>query len=404
MRLEVLLIAFVFGVPAIDGAPLHAQGASDARDAHAIAESIRQRRNVSHAVALLRQARGPEPQARLDAIADSVANIVISYPGSDTAALHIRSLAREVLTSATTGIRAGIPYAGGGERLLRIAQQASNVGERAAALSAITRLPSEEEALAILEAVAKSQNSVARLAITLLMTEMEEPGLAILENLYRTAAVTQPRARLAIELLGEDRKWDGFPSDESRSARLAKQCSDAAAALQTGKVGEIARSNPATIRDLQQCDATAGQVLPSIWMTVGADSAVLQQLIIASSRVLDRRIESALVTVARDRTKPQIVREAAIAVLFVYAEPPASVIAIVTSQVPSTRWTIAFGRASHRDRKSGTDRIHPGFDARLVAMLREIADAEPLPKDHPDPRAQLQFLSLVRLVSQTVSR
>jgi hypothetical protein len=101
----------------------------------------------------------------------------------------------------------GSPYDGAAERLFRIAEQASDVGERGGALYALTRVPNRTEALQFLRRVATSDSPVAHAAVGFLARNMGEEGLATVKQLHQEGGVVQPWAVRELAGIAQHHGW-----------------------------------------------------------------------------------------------------------------------------------------------------------------------------------------------------
>lgn len=218
MALQLLRrVSVVAIVVAIHSAPASGQRPGHIPSAHEVGELVRKSGIGGPAIAMLTRGDGGLTLPERDAIADTLVSIAISHPGNDTGAHRVRRLALRTLARAALNRGSGGPYPGGGARLLRIVQHAPEVWARAYALSAISLLADEQEAREILRLVAVSDNEVASDAIGHLVDRVGPEGLAILKELHRTGAVTEPRARAALAGLAYHSRWPAPASDSSTS-------------------------------------------------------------------------------------------------------------------------------------------------------------------------------------------
>jgi hypothetical protein len=114
------------------------------------------------------------------------------------AALH-------AINAAAEG-RGGAVYPGAADRLLRIAETATDVGLRGGALLGLTRMPNKEQALQNLRRVAISQNKAAQATLQLLRGSMGPPGIAMLKELYAQGLVTEPMAHELLNVYAKEWK------------------------------------------------------------------------------------------------------------------------------------------------------------------------------------------------------
>ncbi|MDP1860704.1 MAG: hypothetical protein Q8K82_18655 [Gemmatimonadaceae bacterium] len=180
---------------------LRSQTVSREPNAAEVATLLRGHGHATGALAVLTQARGRQPQQKMDEIADSLVAIAVSFPGMDLRGAQTRGAAQATIllagmgSSGIVGIDHAVPYVGAADRLMRIAETAEDVGMRGGALSGLTQLPNKTRLLPFLRHVAMSQNVVAWKAVTLLTEETGPEGRAIARELYREGRVTQPTAR-----------------------------------------------------------------------------------------------------------------------------------------------------------------------------------------------------------------
>jgi len=195
------------------GADLHSQRITRDPDAAEIAALLRNQGRYGTAISVLAQSRGPEPKPKLDAIADSLVVIAISFPGNDYRGGSTRMAALRALLAAgagesgVVGIPHGVPYTGAAARLMRMAETAEDVGISGTALWALTRLPNNAELLPYLQEFATSQNRVAYKAVDLLARQTGPEGQAIARELYRRGRVTEPTAKDLLDRIASEYRW-----------------------------------------------------------------------------------------------------------------------------------------------------------------------------------------------------
>jgi hypothetical protein len=178
-----------------------------------VAQALRFKGHARGGRAALTQAYGPRPQAALDAIADSMVAIATTLQGGDVRAHAIRTAALNALAAAgmgdngIVGSQRAIPYAGASARLIRIAEEAADVGIRAAALNSLKFQPNQPACLQLLSAIASSQNSVAWFAVHLLGNETGAAGQAVARQLLRAGTVTEPEAKRTLDGIAQHAGW-----------------------------------------------------------------------------------------------------------------------------------------------------------------------------------------------------
>lgn len=185
---------------------LEAQRVELPRNAAGIASLLRSSGHAGPAVRILTKVEGGHPEEALDAIADSVAAIAISLSGDDPQTVRTRHHATYVLLTAGLG-RGGTPFRGAAARLFRIAEEASDIGDRGAALRAISLLPDKREAHQLLARVATSGSSVASTAVHILANDLGADGLAVVRELYRQRRVREPHAARELARVAEYYGW-----------------------------------------------------------------------------------------------------------------------------------------------------------------------------------------------------
>lgn len=153
-------------------------------------------------IALL-QLDGPVSTSTLDAIADSLVAIVNERSPEK---YELRTSAIFALTAA--GAPGPRPYAGAGKRLLQIALEAPDVGNRAGAVGGISELVNRNEAVELLRIVSLTSSNVAGFAVYTLGTRMKPDGsLATLRQLYVDNSVTNEVAKQTLEAFARENNW-----------------------------------------------------------------------------------------------------------------------------------------------------------------------------------------------------
>lgn len=160
---------------------------------------------------IMRQTRRAVPQSKLDELADSLAARAIANqplePGNAMGApLSPVGLLAWV---GDRGIRKGIPYSGALDRLIRVHQQASDIGVRSSALAAMPAVVGRDRALEYLRSVATSNDPTSWYAINILTidatggrwfgpaptTAESRQSDAILRSLYSSGQVRNAEAK-----------------------------------------------------------------------------------------------------------------------------------------------------------------------------------------------------------------
>jgi len=101
-------------------------------------------------------------------------------------------------------------------------------------------------------------------------------------------------------------------SRESQDVHLRNDCRLAA---QTLTKGHPAPKTDWALSIIYRCDASGGPALQALWAAPTVDSVALQQLVTASSKLLDQRVYDAVTATARNTGAPRSVRFAAMRVL-----------------------------------------------------------------------------------------
>lgn len=156
---------------------------------------------------------------------------------------------------------------------------------------------------------------------------------------------------------------------EATSARLREQCANASdvAKRRGSDAGDTAKVN--AVRQLAQCDNSAGAVLPELWGSVTtpeSSSDELQALLDASVGMRDRRIATVLEGLASDATKDLALREAALVMLASYINPRLTG-TVARSTRSGVKWIVSVARVDHARQTEGSE---PTDDAQRVRTLR----------------------------------
>lgn len=170
--------------------------------AESVAQLLRTKGHAGYAIGTLRQEWGPVDQTTLTAIADSLTEIAIHFPGNTTRAASTRSNAAQTLLLSGKEGR-GIAFAGAAKRLLRIALEANNGG----ALWSLTQLPDRQQSLRMLREVAVSDHRLAYAAVGHLGRDMGPEGVAVARELHVRDLVREPYAVRELASLAAHFKW-----------------------------------------------------------------------------------------------------------------------------------------------------------------------------------------------------
>lgn len=117
----------------------------------------------------------------------------------------------------------------------------------------------------------------------------------------------------------------GRPS--GASAQAAREAADATLraacrlAVQTLEKGHPAPKSDWALSVIYWCDESGATALGKLWAATPADSASLEQLVLASSKLLDQRVYTGVLATARNSGALRAVRLAALRVLCAYISP-----------------------------------------------------------------------------------
>jgi hypothetical protein len=223
MKRNAVLVAAI-GLSLVIPAPVFGQ-AVDTASTRALLAELRASGNRSAILARLTQEYRNRPTAELDALADSLVTIATSYRKGDPLTVRRAALSAAVAiaTSASPGHlaeranalqargidRTPVPYHRAFEALARIYRESPDSGARAGTLYLMTQLPDSRRVVAFLAEVAVSPTTLSIPAIRHLVSDMGEPGLAVLRRLYQTDAVVQQTAREHLEGIAIAQGWTG---------------------------------------------------------------------------------------------------------------------------------------------------------------------------------------------------
>ncbi|MEP6834507.1 MAG: hypothetical protein ABJB74_14025 [Gemmatimonas sp.] len=116
-------------------------------------------------------------------------------------------------------------------------------------------------------------------------------------------------------LLAQDRV--GAERSELRNPTNAEQCTLAASAIRGG----ITRGNGQVALQLRRCDVTGPTAIASQWDLLPSDQGAMDYLISSSRGFADKKLLGKLLQVASDRSRPEIMRLAAIGTLASFINP-----------------------------------------------------------------------------------
>jgi len=134
-------------------------------------------------------------------------------------------------------------------------------------------------------------------------------------------------------------------AEESTDAQLRANCR---LAVQTLQQGHPAPKTDWALSLIRRCTESGGSALQALWISAPTDSVALEQLVAASSRLIDLRVYSGVMATARNTGAPRAVRLAALRVLAAYVDPTKVIRADdLLKPHPDTAVTMLFGSTSH---------------------------------------------------------
>lgn len=207
-------------------AEIRAQGPDTLRVAP-ILERVRQGAGGAVAASFLTQEDQPRSAEELDALADSLVAIALSYRRGDDPAVVRRAaqearlalmwsasperLAERAASRSERGLGPPVPYPRAFEAFVRVFEGSEGPGMKGSALRLMTNLPDTARVITFLAGVAT--NPYTELAITieavrLLASDTGDPGLAHLRRLWETDAIPHPYVREGLSGIAAERGWD----------------------------------------------------------------------------------------------------------------------------------------------------------------------------------------------------
>lgn len=175
-----------------------------------ISSALTQLRESGHstlAQIFLMQLRGPRAPAELDELADSLVAVAIDYRRGDPLSKRRAASAARVTIAGAAASEEGIAYPRAFPRLVRIYEDAGEVGVEGATLWLMSLLPNAGPVLEYLEAVATSRDRAAFQAVTVLSRDMGPAGVARLRRLHREGEVTEPGAVEWLRRIAHQKGW-----------------------------------------------------------------------------------------------------------------------------------------------------------------------------------------------------
>lgn len=196
---------------------------------------------------------------------------------------------------------------------------------------------------------------------------------------FRSNAVRYATEALATFLVaGLSSGASGQTARENTNATLRADCRLAA---QTLEKGHPAPRSGWALSIIYRCSESGGSALGMLWAAAPADSVTLEQLVRASSKLLDERVYTGVLTTARNRGAPRAVRLAALRVLCAYIRPTTMIDADMLSRpnpdtaVFPTFWTVSHGL----QQTTGAQPLPPGVRSETKDLFATLSRSEPDP-------------------------
>lgn len=168
-------------------------------------------------------------------------------------------------------------------------------------------------------------------------------------------------------------------SEESRSVHLRNECRLAAQTLHTG---HPAPKTDWALSSISFCDESGGPTLQALWASPSTDSAALEQLVVASSRLLDQRVYEAVRAAARDAGLARAVRLAALRVLGAFIDNRTLIVPDhFLKPNPDTSLLIRFAKVSGGIAQTvGSHPLPTNASGEIRALFAELAriDTDPV--------------------------
>lgn len=168
-------------------------------------------------------------------------------------------------------------------------------------------------------------------------------------------------------------------AEESADAQLRANCR---LAVQTLQPGHPAPKSDWALSVIRRCTESGGSALQALWTSAPTDSAALEQLVAASSRLIDQRIYDGVKATARNQGAPRIVRLAALRVLAAYVDPTKVIRPDDLARPhPDTAVIMLFASTSHGPTQfAGSVSLAPGSREETRDLFTTLwrADADPV--------------------------
>jgi hypothetical protein len=172
-------------------------------------------------------------------------------------------------------------------------------------------------------------------------------------------------------------------SQESHGERAGNDSAASLRLAQCRAAGSILKHGPAhprrawAVSYVRWCPDEGPEFYAEEWRAAGADTSALEALVFYSARMRDARIYETAMDVARDRSRPDVVRVAAMMLLAAYADPGVPI--VLHDLVPPDSITrIALLLGSSMEGPSfvgGSQPIPQRLAASVLTLLQPIAAA-----------------------------
>lgn len=162
---------------------------------------------------------------------------------------------------------------------------------------------------------------------------------------------------------------------ESTSASIRTECARARSAISGHALAPRDTASFTQLYVVGRCSESAGAVLPSVWRSASdapPDSSTLAALVGASSNMRDGRIASTLFSIATDKTKNQLIRQSAIAVLSVYVKPRLRC-KVIPSYVRGEQFAVDCANSVDVGVANGVNGLEPNIKTHLEQVLDAAA-------------------------------
>lgn len=193
--------------------------------------------------------------------------------------------------------------------------------------------------------------------------------------MIRTLDGARAAVACAVTLLAITGAPVGAQNDRTAEVHHRNQCRLAAQVVETGEPSprrEWARTYITT------CAEEGPRILARAWRTTPADTARLGDLVNASGRLRDERLYDAMQAVASDRSRPDVVRVAAMLALSRYVDPH-SAVWFSDLRIPEDsvrRIPLVTGWQTHGGHLEGTRPLNRSVANPVLQLLDEIAQQQ----------------------------